>query len=700
MNMKFTPLFLRVLCLSVLAVIAPSLAVAAGEVDTDFNPGANGRVFAIAEQTDGKTIIGGAFTNFGGATRNYMARLNADDTLDAGFNPNLDDTVYSVAVQPDGKILIGGEFATVGGAAHVRVARLHADGTPDATFNADVGGGTFPVVYSLALQSDGKIVVGGNFTRVNGVGGRNRIARLNADGTLDTIFNPDANFTVRTTVLQADGKILVGGDFAVVGGVDRNRIARLNADGTLDTAFNPGANSQVNGAAQQADGKVILWGEFTSIGTVARSSIARVAADGALEAAFAPAPNSHVRSVSIQADGKILIGGEFTTVGPNTRNRVARLNADGTLDTTFSPSANNIVYSTSLQEDGKILLGGSFTSVSSQPRNSIVRLSNDPATETLSVPVTSRVEWLRGGSSPEVTQVTFELSADAGATWSLLGSGTRKAGGWELTGQSLSSSAIIRARGHTFGGHYNSSSGFVETVLGLSPTAEIAVEQPLGTNLVDGDATPIGFGTILTGATATPATRIFTIRNSGLLDLTGLAVTIDGDHAGDYSVTPVAPTTLGTGGSTEFTVTFTPTAGGSKSATLHIASNDSNESPFDIKLDGRALDPVLDDDGDGMSNAAEVFLAASGFDPVVSSTALITQLKASGVLLKSDVQTLALTEPVLERDADLSFSLSISVEQSVNLVEWLPVPVPEPVVIKFTPVAPAPLFYRVLGKKP
>src|SRR5207253_1576389 len=95
-----------------------------------------------------------------------------------------------------------------------------------------------------ALQPDGKVVIGGPFTTVNGVS-RDNIARLNADGTLDNSFlngQTGANRigSVFDLALQLDGKLLIGGDFTIVNGVARNRVARLNADGTVDTSFGNG----------------------------------------------------------------------------------------------------------------------------------------------------------------------------------------------------------------------------------------------------------------------------------------------------------------------------------------------------------------------------------------------------------------------------------------------------------------------------
>ena len=152
-----------------------------GSLDTSFNPGsgANSVVTSIALQPDNKIIIGGEFTSYNGTARNYIARLNADGSLDTSFNPGsgANSTVYSVALQPDNKIIIGGEFTSYNGTARNRLARLNADGSLDTSFNP--GSGASNTVYSIALQPDNKIIIGGYFTSYNGTD-RNRLARLNA----------------------------------------------------------------------------------------------------------------------------------------------------------------------------------------------------------------------------------------------------------------------------------------------------------------------------------------------------------------------------------------------------------------------------------------------------------------------------------------------------------------------------------------
>jgi uncharacterized delta-60 repeat protein len=333
-----------------------------------------------------------------GAVRNGIARLNTDGTVDTTFDPGTGATgdyesVLSLALQPDGKVLIGGGFTNVNGISRNRIARLNVDGTLDATFNPGTGATTFPGlpwVYSVALQTDGKVLIGGNFTSFNGVG-RNRIARLNADGSLDTSFNPGsgAGATVRCVALQPDGKVLIGGMFTSVNGVSRNRIARLNSNGSLDTGFNPGtgANSHVASVAVQADGKVLFGGLFTSVNGATRYGIARLLTSGSVDNSFTAETSQYPYDSSaypvfcffVEAGGKVLIGGEFPEINGVSRNGIARLNADGSLDTGFDPGTGHIGigYSIAVAPDGRILIGGEFGFVNGIVRNHVARLHGD-----------------------------------------------------------------------------------------------------------------------------------------------------------------------------------------------------------------------------------------------------------------------------------------------------------------------------------
>jgi len=169
-------------------------------------------------------------------------RATAGD-VDLSFNSGLGAsgsaaTVFAVAVQPDGKIVAGGAFSQVGNEARGNIARFNADGSLDTTFLSS-GVGANGDVFSVVVQADGKILLFGDFTTVNGAA-RNRIARLNSDGTLDFSFlatGTGANLAVNTAALQSDGKITIGGRFTTINGTTRNRMARLNSDGTLDNSF-------------------------------------------------------------------------------------------------------------------------------------------------------------------------------------------------------------------------------------------------------------------------------------------------------------------------------------------------------------------------------------------------------------------------------------------------------------------------------
>jgi uncharacterized delta-60 repeat protein len=252
-----------------------------GSLDETFRPtaGANRDVRAILLQPDGKILIAGGFDASSGKRLNRIGRFNPDGTRDNTFDPGFGAPamVWSLALQRDNKIIAGGDFTTFNHQAYCRIVRLGSDGKIDPSFN--VGSGADGQVYAVAVQADGKILIGGDFTRINEVQ-RNHVARLNADGTLDKSFNPGSGTDsgVRCLAAQADGKILIGGIFTNVQGVARNRIARLKPDGPLDGSFDPGegVNEVVRWIGMEADGGVLIAGAFTKCAGVERMRIARL----------------------------------------------------------------------------------------------------------------------------------------------------------------------------------------------------------------------------------------------------------------------------------------------------------------------------------------------------------------------------------------------------------------------------------------
>lgn len=372
---------------------AATLQAQAGSLDLSFDPGtgALGNVETIALQADGKILIGGDFTSYNGTTRNRIARLNTDGSLDTSFDPGTAATaagscaVYDIALQPDGRIILVGTFTAYNGNAINRIARINADGSFDASFNP--GTGSLSAIYCTLVQPDGKIVIGGNFMFFNG-SPINRIARLNADGTMDGTFNPGTgtDASIRTMALQGDGKILIGADFTTYNGTARNYIARINSDGSLDTGFDPGTGAgggfgfpQVRCIRLQPDGKIIATGYFTEFNGTTRNRIVRLNSDGSVDTAFDPeaGADNAIQSCVIQADGKILIGGNFSAYGSVGAGFLAMVNTDGTPDVTFisGTGANNAIEACEVQPDGRLLIGGSFGSYNSVARGSIARIN-------------------------------------------------------------------------------------------------------------------------------------------------------------------------------------------------------------------------------------------------------------------------------------------------------------------------------------
>ena len=355
-----------------------------------FNPNANDLVYTIVPQPDGQILVGGALnlSTIGGQTRNRIARLNPITGLADSFDPNANNEVFAIAVQPDGKVLAGGAFLSVapnGGAVvpRNRIARLEKDGALDQTLNVVMAGEFPPAVLAIAIQPDGKLLLGGSFAQVQGVA-RNNIARLNTNGTLDMAFNPNANGEVESIVVQADGRILVGGAFRAgnIGGQFRNYIARLDGATGLADSFNPDANNGVSAIAAQPDGRVLaggLFNGFNSIGGQARNGIARLDPATGLADSFDPNAGARILTIALQGDGKILTGGFFTSIGGQTRNRIARLDPMTGAADSFDPNASQDVWTIAVQPDGKILVGGNFhgaNSIGGQTRDFIARLDS------------------------------------------------------------------------------------------------------------------------------------------------------------------------------------------------------------------------------------------------------------------------------------------------------------------------------------
>jgi uncharacterized delta-60 repeat protein len=377
---------LPVVAIACIPLVATSAA--AQSANDGFDPGVNGDVRALAVDSEGRILVGGDFTTLADTVRLRLGRLSSFGELDPTFDPGADATVRALAVQADGKILIGGDFTLIGGGsgteARRRLARLHPDGTVDGTFDPGANGS----VNAIVLQSDGRIVVAGLFTLIGGGGSgstpRNRIARLHPDGSIDGSFDPDANGLVSAIAIQWDGAVLIGGEFTMVAGEVRQRLARITAAGAIDAAYNPGANGAVTSIVAQPDGRSVVAGHFTMLGggtgTVPRSRLGRLHRTGQVDPSFTANANAAVLTMASQPDGHLVVGGEFTTLGIGTgqsRARVGLVTADGVLVPHFNPGASDAVRAALILPNGGIVLGGSFTTIgttSQVTRNRLCRL--------------------------------------------------------------------------------------------------------------------------------------------------------------------------------------------------------------------------------------------------------------------------------------------------------------------------------------
>ena len=601
---------------------------APGTLDASFNPGM-GPVETAVVQPDGNILIGGFFFNYSDGSRYGIARLNANGSLDTTFDPgsgtytpNMNSVVSAIALQPDGKILIGGVFINFNGIFRRNLARLNSNGSLDPTFNP--GGGADQWVRTIAVQPDGKIIIGGEFTDYSGTS-RRFIARLESNGSLDPAFDPGfgANGPVSTAIVQPNGSILIGGEFQFYNGESRNFIARLNSNGSLDGSFNPGMgrNSVVDAMAVQADGKIVIIGGFTMFNGIPRNYIARLNPSGSLDPSFNPGtgPDDYPHAIVLEPDGKIIIVGSWAAYNGIVNNSVARLNADGSLDTTFDPGdgPNAGVRAVAVKPDGGIIIGGGFSRFNGVTRRGIAGVENgdffvswpggDGTVRTLNLPI------VNDSLSEPTESLTFKIIP--------------------LTG------------GATLGTYSNATLTIIDDD-NHSNTAPVANSQSVTT---DEDMTkPI----TLAGADPDGDSLIFTvIANPAHGTLSGAAPNLTYNPNAGYNG----------GDSFSFKVNdghLDSTNTGSVSITVNTTLAKWKQKKFNAQelnnpaISGDAADP----DGDGISN---LFEYAFNLDPKQPSPA--NQIQTS-----LDANYISIIYPKAVAATDLTFR----VEQSSDLITW------------------------------
>ncbi|MBF9224009.1 T9SS type A sorting domain-containing protein [Hymenobacter ruricola] len=312
--------------------------------------------------------------------------LNPTGTVDAGFDPQLKNPgqVMALALQPDGKLLVGGIFTEISGVAAGSLARLNPDGTPDAAFTTAAA--TNGIVYDLALQPDGKLLVGGDFTLLGGTT-RQALGRLLPTGVADAAFAspiqpPPSALNVpkvRALAVQPDGNVLISGMFILTpgGGANASRTSArlLGSTGQVDASFAYPSAFNVVQFLVQPDGRIVVGGQGT-VGSRPYALVQRLLPDGSPDPAFVTTPATvtfeAVRALQLDAAGRLYVGGQFTQFGSVPSSAVARLLPDGTPDVTFTTTlgSQSNVYALALQPNGRLLAGGALLTSGAQAHGS------------------------------------------------------------------------------------------------------------------------------------------------------------------------------------------------------------------------------------------------------------------------------------------------------------------------------------------
>ena len=399
-----------------------------GKVTTDMGSN-NDLAYDLIVQSDGKLIVVGRT----GPTSNYdfaVARYDPNGTLDATFDGDgkvvtaitgTQDVAYAVAVQNDGKILVSGG-ANGGPGATFCVVRYNPNGSLDNTFGRNgIVMGPFPVTFTfagqaIALQNDGKILVGG---AVTGDQLDFAVVRFNSDGSLDNSFdndgyaqtpiNPGSVDQAFVLAIQTDGKILMGGRTRQTVpslGPFHLTLVRYNTDGSLDNNFAaggvftyslPGGSDNVAyGLAVQTDGKIVVSGHSGLMGN-AEFMLLRLNSTGLLDNSFDGdgiattdffGGNDLARSMRLQADGKIILSGSSLN-GTDQNFALARYNTDGSLDNTFGTGGKYVVANDGNEDaygmamSGTTIYLGGIITVGSSPDFFVTAHVNDAVASPL-----------------------------------------------------------------------------------------------------------------------------------------------------------------------------------------------------------------------------------------------------------------------------------------------------------------------------
>jgi uncharacterized delta-60 repeat protein len=365
--------------------------------------GFNSEISGMILQSDGKIVVVGYFSQFNTVATNHIIRLNSDGTRDTSFNigSGFNNYPYGIVQQTDGKFVIIGAFTSYNGVSANRIIRLNLDGSVDTSFS--VGSGFNDMATKIAIQSDNKVIITGNFTSYNG-SSINRIIRLNSNGTRDTSFNPGSgfmyNYSINGLGVLSNGQIIVAGSFDRYNGVLCPMMIKLNSNGTRDTSFqypyNGTTSKYISGIHITLDlingADKITISVYDSLANYA--TLERYLYNGSFDTAILSGSstnsvNGRISAIYLVESSPVdlyLLSGLFTELrtssGNIPANRIVRIDSNGNKDNAFNYGtgfsggfigARVIIF----QTNGKYLLGGDFTSYNGTTADRIVRLNQD-----------------------------------------------------------------------------------------------------------------------------------------------------------------------------------------------------------------------------------------------------------------------------------------------------------------------------------
>lgn len=362
-----------------------------GSRDTSFNvwDGLNGWIFSLALQSDWKIIIAWRFTNYNWTNANYLLRLNSNWSIDSSFNiwSGFDSPPKSIVIQSSGKIIIWWTFSEYKWTTANSIVRLNSDGSIDNTFN--IGNGFNWAVESIVIQNNGKILAGWWFTIYNWAE-FNRIIRLNTDGTVDNDFDIGEWFNsnaIYSLALQSDGKIVVWWTFWQYQWEYATYLVRLNSDGSRDDDFlGRWMNDAVFSIYIQNNWSILVWWYFSAYEWTEANNIVRILANWKRDISFDTYNGINgysVNTMAIQSNGYLIVWWQFSSYKWQLLNNFFRMSPNWSIDTTFNVGSwfDNLnwdsVETIALQSDWKVLVAWYLTSYKWTPIGDLVRLNSN-----------------------------------------------------------------------------------------------------------------------------------------------------------------------------------------------------------------------------------------------------------------------------------------------------------------------------------